>query len=88
MHIRLSVEDSGIGIDPDKLERMYEPFDRAELGVPTPGAGLGLAVTKSLVEEMSGQITVKSRKGQGSRFTISMDLPISKTVYEETAHAA
>jgi signal transduction histidine kinase len=77
VHMTICVEDSGIGIDAEKLERMYEPFDRAAIGVPTPGAGLGLAVTKSLVEEMSGEISASSRKGQGSCFTISITLPLS-----------
>lgn len=77
VQVFLRIEDSGAGIEQDKLERMFEPFDRAALGVPTPGAGLGLAVTKALIEEMSGTISVESEMGHGSLFTIRLALPIA-----------
>lgn len=88
VQVLLRIEDSGAGIEEDKLERMFEPFDRAALGVPTAGAGLGLAVTKALIQEMSGTISVESQVGRGSFFTIRLRLPISKALDAASAKAA
>lgn len=87
MHVSMRIEDSGTGIAQHKLERMFEPFDRAALGVPTAGAGLGLAVAKSLTEEMSGDISVESEEGQGSLFTVRLIFPISQIVSPEKPQA-
>ena len=73
---RLIVEDNGIGMYPDFMARMYEPFtqeQRAE-AKSVIGTGLGLSIVKRIVDLMQGRITAQSKPGQGTRFTV--DLPI------------
>jgi signal transduction histidine kinase/CheY-like chemotaxis protein len=68
------VRDTGIGIAEDKLENIWKPFERA--GVKTVrGTGLGLTITKLLVEMMGGEILVESEVGKGSIFNLRMMLP-------------
>lgn len=71
----ISVEDSGIGIKPEDVDKLFTKFQRFELerNVTTEGTGLGLAITKSLAELMGGKIVVQSKYGEGSKFTISLD---------------
>jgi two-component system phosphate regulon sensor histidine kinase PhoR len=74
--LKLSVEDTGAGIDPADLSRIFERFykvDRSRVGA---GTGLGLAIAKHTVEAHGGQIEVESRPGVGSTFTFS--IPISE----------
>ena len=71
---RVRIEDTGIGIEVEKLEQIFEPFvqiDRS-LNQPGQGAGLGLAISRSLAQGMGGNITVSSTKGSGSTFTLSL----------------
>jgi signal transduction histidine kinase len=69
--VALEVEDTGIGMDPDQVERLFKPFRQASegLGREYEGTGLGLAVAKKAVDQMGGDIDVESEKGEGSRFT-------------------
>ena len=71
--LRISVTDTGQGIAADKLERLFTPFDRlgAE-GSTVEGTGLGLALSKSLVEAMSGAMDVRSQPGLGSTFSVEL----------------
>lgn len=81
----ISVEDSGIGIKPEDIDKLFTKFQRFELekNQTTEGTGLGLAITKSLVELMNGKIVVQSKYGEGSKFTVSIDQRIvSKTIDE------
>jgi signal transduction histidine kinase/DNA-binding response OmpR family regulator len=73
--LRLSVQDSGTGIDPDEQARIFEPFHQAGSldGKPRQGTGLGLSITKRLVDVMQGRIHVASRPGEGALFRV--DLP-------------
>lgn len=65
------VADTGIGIDPAFLPRVFTPFERERSGAEAAeGVGLGLAITRSLVERMGGQIYACSTKGEGSTFTV------------------
>lgn len=70
------VEDNGIGISEEFMEHMFEPFTRenntTKSGVP--GSGLGMAVVRSLVDLMDGSIDVKSKPGEGSKFTVTLVL--------------
>jgi signal transduction histidine kinase/DNA-binding response OmpR family regulator/ligand-binding sensor domain-containing protein len=67
----VSVEDDGPGIPPDDLPRIFERFHRAAPGA-VPGAGLGLSLTKDLVELLGGRIDVASEVGKGTRFTVEL----------------
>ncbi len=72
--IAITVSDTGIGIDQDKLERIFESFEQADGSTAREygGTGLGLAVTKKLVELHGGKITVTSTVGVGSQFTFTL----------------
>jgi PAS domain S-box-containing protein len=72
-HVGFVVRDNGLGLKPTQLERLFEPFNR--LGreqEPMPGAGLGLVITRQLVQAMNGQLRVESEPGQGSSFSIEL----------------
>lgn len=71
---RFEVSDTGIGIDPAQLSRIWLPFERGTAR-GSSGSGLGLTITKLLVEIMGGEITVDSRPGKGSTFAVRMMLP-------------
>jgi len=77
---QVSVVDNGIGIKKEDQERLFEPFLQLEnpLTVERIGAGLGLALTKQIIERHGGQIWVESEYGKGSRFTFT--LPLATTV--------
>jgi signal transduction histidine kinase len=82
--MRISVEDHGIGIDAAELQRIFEPFYRSPVvtAAQIHGTGLGLALAKNIAEAMGGSISVVSRVGVGSRFTIH--LPLASSVGTET----
>lgn len=71
--VRISVSDTGLGIEADKLKNLYEPFNRlgAELS-SVEGTGIGLAITKKLVESMGGTMGVRSQPGVGSEFWVQL----------------
>lgn len=70
----ISVEDSGVGIKKENIDKLFTKFQRfEERNTTIEGTGLGLAITKKLVELMGGQIIVQSVYGQGSKFTIAID---------------
>lgn len=75
--VRIHVRDTGIGIDPAALQRVFSPFVQLGAGFPRPaasrGVGLGLAISRDLARAMNGDVTAESTSGAGSTFTI--DLP-------------
>lgn len=81
------VRDTGIGISPEHLERIFRPFERIrEPGMaPTPGTGLGLTITRLLTDIMGGDIAVDSEPGCGSTFRLSLMLSSLETPSVEPA---
>lgn len=71
----LTVEDRGAGIPEDKLEAVFTPFVRLENRGDKPGLGLGLAVVKSVVSIMGGEIRLRSRPGEGTVVTVVIPVP-------------
>jgi signal transduction histidine kinase len=66
----LEVEDTGIGMEPEEVEAMFEPFRQESEGLSREyeGTGLGLTVAQRAAEQMGGSIEVDTEKGEGSRF--------------------
>ena len=79
------VADTGIGMTPEFLEKMYQPFSRqTDSRINSiQGTGLGLAITKQMVELMNGTIECQSEVEKGTTFTITLDLPIADKQLEE-----
>jgi hypothetical protein len=74
--LRFQVEDTGIGIKPEQLEKIFQPFEQAsENPRQAEGTGLGLAISRQLIEMMGGKIQVESTLGVGSKFWFDLDLP-------------
>ncbi|WP_238995202.1 hybrid sensor histidine kinase/response regulator [Sphingomonas solaris] len=75
--VLVEVTDTGIGIAPADIERVFEPFERG--GAPDvalqPGIGLGLAITRALARLLGGEVTASSEEGRGSRFQLRLMLP-------------
>lgn len=82
-----AVEDNGIGMRAEFLDRVFEPFERAddERIHSVQGTGLGLSICKSVVEKMGGEIRVESEYGRGSRFTASVYLKRSDGTIDDSA---
>jgi two-component system CheB/CheR fusion protein len=72
--LRLSVEDSGRGMTPDEMEKVFIPFHRHE--EKTEGAGIGLNICHRIVSAMGGKMGVRSRLNEGSTFWVSLEMPV------------
>ena len=83
--ICVSVKDTGIGIPQEDLQRLAQPFEQVEshLARTAPGTGLGLALTKSLIEMHSGELLLESTPGEGT--TVSFMLPVHQQQFSRTA---
>lgn len=81
-HVNISVEDTGVGIEPDKLEAVFEPFVQAPSSLTDRprGTGLGLAISRQLARAMGGDLSVESVLRQGSTFTLSLPRSEAKSV--------
>ena len=71
----LSVSDTGTGMTKEQQARIFTPFERLSNAVTEDGFGLGLAIVSDTVKLLKGNITVESKPGKGSRFTVSLPLP-------------
>jgi two-component system sensor histidine kinase HydH len=67
-YIKIDIEDTGVGIPEENLDKIFQPFFSTKL--PEEGTGLGLSISKDIVEKHNGKITVKSKVAQGTCFTI------------------
>jgi signal transduction histidine kinase len=77
--LRLDVEDTGVGLRPEDLERIFLPFEQVGAAESrSGGTGLGLAITRALVNEMGGQMQVSSELGRGTRFRVELPLPVAQ----------
>jgi signal transduction histidine kinase len=68
---RLSFSDTGCGMTPEQVERLFEPFSSS-----TGGTGLGLSIVYQIIRDHSGTINVRSRQGEGT--TITLELPVTQ----------
>jgi PAS domain S-box-containing protein len=77
--LRIEVSDEGIGIDPEQLELMFEPFTQADVSTTRQygGTGLGLAIARELTELMGGRIGAESEIGRGSMFWVELELGLA-----------
>ncbi|MEZ5114664.1 MAG: ATP-binding protein [Candidatus Nanopelagicales bacterium] len=75
--VSITVRDTGIGIDPDRVPHLFEPFVQADASTTRQygGTGLGLAISRQLVEVVGGTLAVRSVPGEGSTFTVTVPYP-------------
>jgi len=84
--LKFEVEDTGIGIEPENLEKIFDDFVQIEhyLNKKYQGSGLGLSLAKKLIEILNGTITVKSEKGKGSLFIFELPFKSGTTDFTNT----
>ena len=78
--LMIRVHDTGIGMDPEFINRIFRPFEQegADTTRKYGGTGLGMAITDQLVKLMNGEIVVKSTPGEGSDFSVFLHLPVAE----------
>ena len=84
-HYEISVSDTGIGMSPEFAEHIFDAFERERSRTVNQiqGTGLGMSITKNLVELMGGTILVKTAQGSGSTFTLNLSFPIASDAETE-----
>lgn len=87
VRLRIEVEDTGKGVDPADRERIFAPFEQGEEGRRREsGVGLGLAISREIVQRMQGSLSVEAGSAGGSRFIVRLDLPVtSRALDADTA---
>lgn len=85
--LKVSVSDTGVGIAPENLKRVWQSFEQVDnsLSKRYQGTGLGLAISKQIVTQMGGEIWVESLPDEGSTFGFTVDLERSQIIVEEVA---
>ncbi|HWY62451.1 MAG TPA: HAMP domain-containing sensor histidine kinase [Rhizomicrobium sp.] len=88
--MRISVDDNGIGISRENLQKLFQNFNQADASTASKygGTGLGLALSQSLCRLMGGKISAESALGRGSRFTIDVPVDAEHAKYVQSSHAA
>lgn len=86
--IRIRVEDTGVGMDPGYLQRVYEAFSQEDNSVTRKfgGSGLGLSIARSIVQIMGGDLQIESYKGRGT--TVTIDFTLTETSVNQTVNQA
>jgi len=84
--VRFTVKDSGIGMTPEQVSKLFRPFTQAESSTSRKygGTGLGLSITRSFVELMGGEVNVESQPGKGSAFIVTLPRTVVDSSKEES----
>ncbi|MEG4284287.1 ATP-binding protein [Microcoleus sp. A006_D1] len=83
--MRFQIEDTGVGIPPEHLEKIFLPFEQVgNISDRTEGTGLGLAITQRLISLMESEIFVESTPGVGSRFWFDLNVPFASDTVDST----
>jgi two-component system, NtrC family, sensor histidine kinase KinB len=85
-YVAVAVTDTGSGIPPEYLPRIFEKFVQVP-NAPSGGAGLGLAISKHLIEAHGGQISVRSEVGRGTTFTFTLPVAGVAPGPDQASHA-
>ena len=80
VHLRIEIKDNGIGMSEEFMQHIFEPFTQEQRTSRTTykGTGLGMAITKKLVDQMHGSLDVESEPGKGSTFILRLSLPVGE----------
>jgi len=83
--LKVGVRDTGIGIRPEDIQKLFRPFFQLEMGLDRrhEGTGLGLSICKNIIEMLGGEISVESEPGQGSLFTFTLPLDSKGGCFDE-----
>lgn len=84
---KISVRDNGIGFEPEDAKRIFEMFRRAGSSDGRPGTGIGLAISKRIIESHHGRMWAESKPGEGSVFHCTLPLPTVRSVAVSSALA-
>lgn len=79
VRFRFSISDTGVGMSEEFLAHIFDPFTRSRRASHIEGSGLGLSITKGLVDLMGGEITVESKKDQGTTFRVELEFEVAPT---------
>ena len=83
-NLTLVVEDTGSGMTEEERERIFHPFERLSNAATQDGFGLGLSIVKRITDMQEGSIRVESEKGTGSRFTVTIPMPVADAMTVQT----
>ena len=88
--VQFVISDTGVGITPEFLPHLFEPFSQESTGTTAAygGSGLGLAISKSIVDLMDGHISVQSEKGQGTQFVVEVRLGMTSQTVQQDCQTA